>query len=192
MHKKSSNHTPQIIKQLPKIISDRLSKIFSNEDIFDESKGEYEDVLKQSGSNNINLKYQALITFNTKQKRRRNIIWFNPPFSRDVSTNVAKKFLQFLEKHFRPSNSLHKIFNRNTIKVSYCCTQKLDNIIKLHNKEQISSNSPILSCNCIKEECPLEGKHKTNDVVYKCIASGTGKELHKESLKNSFTIIIRL
>ena len=151
MHKKSSNHTPQIIKQLPKIISDRLSKNFSNEDIFDESKGEYEDVLKQSGSNNINLKYQALITFNTKQKRRRNIIWFNPPFSRDVSTNVAKKFLQFLEKHFRPSNSLHKIFNRNTIKVSYCCTQKLDNIIKLHNKELISSNSPILSCNCIKK-----------------------------------------
>ena len=176
MHKKSSNHTPQIIKQLPKIISDRLSKNFSNEDIFDESKGEYEDVLKQSGSNNINLKYQALITFNTKQKRRRNIIWFNPPFSRDVSTNVAKKFLQFLEKHFRPSNSLHKIFNRNTIKVSYCCTQNLGNIIKSHNEKLISSNNQIvLPCDCRrKEECPLEGKCRANDVVYKCIASATG------------------
>ena len=29
-----------------------------------------------------------------------NIIWFNPPFSRNVSTNVAKKFLQLLDKHF--------------------------------------------------------------------------------------------
>ena len=32
--KKSSNHLPQIIKQLPKIISDRLSKNSSNEELF--------------------------------------------------------------------------------------------------------------------------------------------------------------
>ena len=72
--KKSSNHPPQIIKQLPKIISDRLSKNSSNEEVFNESKGEYENALKQSGYNNINLKYQPLITSNTKQKHHRKII----------------------------------------------------------------------------------------------------------------------
>ena len=36
--KKSSNHPPQIIKQLPKIISDRFSKNSSNEEVLDESK----------------------------------------------------------------------------------------------------------------------------------------------------------
>ena len=72
IYKKNSNHQPQIIKQLPKIISDRLSKNSSNEEVFNESKGEYENALKQSGYNNINLKYQPLITSNTKQKRHRN------------------------------------------------------------------------------------------------------------------------
>ena len=111
-----------------------------------------------------------------KHKRQRNIIWFNPPFSRNVSTNVAKKFLQLLDKHFPPSNSLHRIFNRNTVKVSYCCTQNLGNIIKSHNKKLISSNNQIiLPCNCRKkEECPLEGKCRVNDVIYKCIVSATG------------------
>ena len=47
--KKSSNHPPQIIKQLPKIISDRLSKNFSNEEVFNESEGAHENALKQSG-----------------------------------------------------------------------------------------------------------------------------------------------
>ena len=43
---KSSNHLPQIIKQLPKIISDRRSKNSSNEEDFNECKGEYENALK--------------------------------------------------------------------------------------------------------------------------------------------------
>ena len=112
-----------------------------------------------------------IIPSNTKQKRCRNIIWFNPPFTRIVSTNVAKKILQLLGKHFPPSNSLHEIFYRNTIKLSYCCTQNLGNITKSHNKYLISFNNQII---LPKEECPLEGKSRANNVVYKCIASATG------------------
>ena len=51
MYKKSPNHPRQIIKQLLKIISNRLSKNSSNEEVFNESKGEYENALKQSGYN---------------------------------------------------------------------------------------------------------------------------------------------
>ena len=173
---KCSNHPPQIIKQLPKIINDRLSTNSSNENVFNESKGEYENALRQSGYDNINLKYQPKITSNNKRKRQRNIIWFNPPFSRSVSTNVARKFLQLIDKHFPPSNILHKIFNRNTIKVSYCCTQNVGNIIKSHNKKLINTNiKTILPCNCRrKEECPLEGKCRVKDVIYKCIVSAPG------------------
>ena len=60
--------------------------------------------------------------------------------------------------------------------MSYCCTQNLGNIIKSHNKKLISSNNQIiLPCNCRKkEECPLEGKCRVNDVIYKCIVSATG------------------
>ena len=52
----SSNHPPQIIKQLPNSISERLSKNSSNQEIFSTAKVEYEDALKKSGYN-VDLKY---------------------------------------------------------------------------------------------------------------------------------------
>ena len=94
-----------------------------------------------------------------------------------------------LDKHFSP-NSLHKIFNQNTIKESYCCTRNLGNIIKSHNKNLISSNKQIiLPCNCRKrKECPLEGKYRANQIVYKCIASATGfpNKVYLETAKGEY------
>ena len=31
---------------------------------------------------------------------KRNIIWFNPPFSRDLSTNIRKWFLNLVDHRF--------------------------------------------------------------------------------------------
>ena len=79
--------------------------------------------------------------------------------------------------------------------------QNLGNIIKLHSKNLISSNNQIiLSCNCRKrEKCPLEGKYRSNDIIYKCILLQQLvflikfiQELHKESFINSFTITMGL
>ena len=67
--------------------------------------------------------------------RCRNIIWLNPPFSKNVTTNVAKIFFRLLDKHFPKSSRLHKIFNRNTVKVSYSCMKNVIQIIKKHKKE---------------------------------------------------------
>ena len=69
---------------------------------------------------------------------KQNIIWFNPPFIKSISTNVAKTFLQLVTKHFPRCQKLHKIFNRNTVKVSYSCMNNMSNIIKGHNKKVIS------------------------------------------------------
>ena len=46
---KSSNHSPQIINQLPKIISGRLYRNSSNKEVFNAAKVEYEEALKRSG-----------------------------------------------------------------------------------------------------------------------------------------------
>ena len=51
----SSNHPPQIIKQLPQSISKRLSTNSSSNEIFNESKYEYEEALQQSGYKNNEL-----------------------------------------------------------------------------------------------------------------------------------------
>ena len=45
---KSSNHPPQIINQLPKIINERLSRNSSNEKVFNSSKYQYEKALRDS------------------------------------------------------------------------------------------------------------------------------------------------
>ena len=44
----SSNHPPQIIKQLLMSINNRLSNNSSNKQVFDMSKGEYEKALRES------------------------------------------------------------------------------------------------------------------------------------------------
>ena len=129
---KSSNHPPQIINQLPKIISDRLSRNSSNKEVFNTAKGEYEEALKRSGYSNISLSFHHSSTSHVKQQRHRNIIWFNPPYSRAVITHIAKKCLHLIALHFPPSNKFHKISHRNNVKVSYCCTQNVGNI-KSHN-----------------------------------------------------------
>ena len=43
-----SNHSPNVIKQIPNSIQERLSKNLFNEEIFNTAKCEYKDVLKKS------------------------------------------------------------------------------------------------------------------------------------------------
>ena len=128
----SSNNPPQIIKQLLNSISERLSKNSSNQEIFNTAKVKYEDALKKS-VNNVDLK----CTNNKSEKRKtrkQNIIWFKPPFSKFVSTSVVKTFLQLVTKHFPRNHKLHKIFSRNTLKVSYSYMSNMSKTIKGHNK----------------------------------------------------------
>ena len=57
---------------------------------FDMSKGEYEKALRESGYKNISLIYTGKKDIKQKRNCSHNIIWFNPPFNKNVSTNVAK------------------------------------------------------------------------------------------------------
>ena len=54
-----------------------------------------------------------------RRNRKRKIIWFNPPYRKSVQANVGKTFLQLVEKHFTNKHRLHKIFNKDNVKVSY-------------------------------------------------------------------------
>ena len=114
----SSDHPPQVIKQLPNFINQKLIKNSSNKVVFDASRNEYEEPLLKSGLKS-NLELQKEISREKKNRqRRRNIIWFHPPFSQTVKTNIARLFLRLLGKHFPCLHILRKLFNRNTIKVS--------------------------------------------------------------------------
>ena len=167
----SSNHPQQIIKQLPISINKRLSKNSSNERIFNESKQNYIEALEKSGYKNINLSFKKLVP-PKKRTRKRNVIWFNPPFNKNISTNIAQIFLQLLDKHFpRRNKTMHKLFNRNNVKVSYSCTPNMGRIIKGHNRNLLSKKKAEVTnlCNCRnKLNCPLQGTCQKKSIVYQC------------------------
>ena len=102
-----------------------------------------------------------------------HIIWFNPPYSKDVKTNIGRTFLNLIDRHFPASNKLSKIFNRNTIKLSHSCMDNMRSIINKHNGctlQKINSrntNSEETSCNCQYEDCcPLQVHCLTVNLIY--------------------------
>ena len=115
-----SNHLPNIIKNLPGNISKRINTLSADETTFNKSKDLYNNALAESGfKRKITFQKQqntSTVTNNTKN-RKRKIIWFNPSFSLNVSTNIDKIFINLLGKHFPKRHQFHKLFNCNNVKV---------------------------------------------------------------------------
>ena len=133
---KESNHPPNIIKQIPIAIEKRISDLSSSEQIFEQAKGYYEKSLKESGYN-YKLQYSPNANKTKRNSRKRNIIWFNPPYSKNVTTKVAAYFINLVKRHFPSNHKFHKIFNKNNLKVSYSCMPNMNSIINAHNKTVI-------------------------------------------------------
>ena len=93
---KHSNHPPNILKQLPKSIEKRISEPSSNIDVFNRSIKIYNGALHESNFKET-LKFVIPAPKNNdenqKRKRKRNIIWFNLPYSKNIKTNIVKTFL---------------------------------------------------------------------------------------------------
>ena len=167
----NSNHPPSIIRNIPEAINRRLSNISSDKQSFESAIPPYQEALKKSG-------YDHQLAFNPqppkeKHSRRRNVIWFNAPYSSNVATNIGHIFLQTIDECFPKTHPLNKLFNRNTLKLSYSCMPNISNIISSHNKavlnEETHRNNTTVAkeCNCRqKNTCPLNGKCQTEGIVY--------------------------
>ena len=162
---KNSNHPPNIIKQIPVMINNRISSISSNKHQFDKSKQVYEDALKASGYD-VSMKYDE--KKKKRRNRKRNVLWFNPPFSKNVKTNVGKIFLTLISKHFPSTHKYHKIFNRYNVKVSYCCGENMEDNIRRHNNKILNEDAleQTKPCNCEDGPCPLDGECRASSIVY--------------------------
>ena len=166
---KQSNHPPTILKELPKLINQRLTNLSCDETEFNKAKSPYQDALKTSGYKE-SLQYEQPKPTHRDRNRKRKIIWFNPPYNMNVRTNIGKKFLQLIRKHFPKGHQLNKIFNMNTIKLSYSCTPNIQKIITQHNHSLMNNNENQTSrcCNCrSKPNCPMNGECLTKCIVYK-------------------------
>ena len=160
MHSKS-NHPKTIIKNLPKNIQNRLSKISANEDIFNNAKDPYQAALDAS-------EYDHQLTFDpnarnanprNSRKRNRKVIWFNPSWSNNVKSNIGAQFLAILKECFPPTHKLFKICNKNTIKLSYRCMPNMRREISKHNNKILNTNGvngaavhQVYNCSCMPQK----------------------------------------
>ena len=168
---KTSNHPPSILKNIPSSIQKRLT-ISSSEENFLDAREDYQSALNNAGYSDI-MKYELPINPQRKRNRTRKIVWFNPPYSKNVATNIGKEFLNLLRVHFPTQHPFHRLFNRNTVKLSYSCMMSMNSIIKAHNTKVLKKNDTNQteqgkSCNCRdKQTCPVDNKCLTSNVVCK-------------------------
>ena len=71
----------------------------------------------------------------TGKNRKHDIIWLNQTYSKLLKRNISKYFLRLFNKHFPPGHKLYKIFNKNTLKLSYSSMPNLKAKIDGHNQK---------------------------------------------------------
>ena len=131
-----SNHPPSITKNIPEAIRERLSSISSSKEMFESEVNHYQNALNEAGYEYL-LEYKEADASDNKgkKKRRRNVIWFNPPFSKNVKTNLGAKFLSLIRKHFPKGSEFYKLFNSKKVKLAYSCCPSMKQIISRHNNK---------------------------------------------------------
>ena len=180
-----SNHPPAVIKAIPSGINRMLSDLASNEELFEETAPTYQEALRSAGYS-YKLSYQPRLEVEgeagqqpRRKNRKRNVCWFNPPFGKNVVTNIPRLFMSIIAECFPPGHVLRSSFNKSNIKVSYRTTTNLAQILSKHNNKVLSKARPEVvneGCNCQanrKEECPLPGKCLTKGLVYKAEVTAT-------------------
>ena len=113
------------------------------------------------------------------------------PIVKPWKQTLAKIFC-LTNKNFPPQHKCHKIFQRNTLKISYSCMPNLQNLINSHN-QNILKNQPQSTpktCNCLKKEnCPMNGLYLTESLLYyNTITCNNANyiKLHKGIFKTTF------
>ena len=124
---------------------------------------------------------KGLVTHKIQKPKGANVRLYGSThlFPKVLETNIGKSFLKLVDKHFPrgkkirgTDKELHTIFNRNSVKVSYCCMKNVGSIISSHNQGILHPPSNNYGCNCEDTNtCPLDGKCLTPEIVYKANVS---------------------
>ena len=142
------------------MINNRFSDLSCDEQVFNQAKDGYETTLRNSGYD-TNLKFEPKNERRRRHTRNRKVIWYNPPYSSHVRTDIGRKFLRMVDRHSPRGHRYAKIFNRNTLKLSYSCMPNMATVIKNHINSVLKSaaSNTNSGCNCTnKSACPLNGE----------------------------------
>ena len=182
VHKQSS-HPPNVTKNIPLAVNDRLCSNSPRKELFEETTAPFQQALKDSGyshkfrfrENNQNTK--------SKKSRKQKCIYFNPPFSSGVKSPIGAQILKLVDSCFQAPHPLHKLFNRHTVKVSYRTTQNMQQIISAHNRKLLNNQTDKQekACTCRASVCPVQGRCQEEEVIYQATVKhqspDTGQEI---------------
>ena len=87
----------------------------------------------------------------------------------EVVNNLGKEFFKLLKRNFPCGNPLHKIFNKNCVKLSYSCMPNINGMINKSNvaKQSKEKNKVIAKYNC-RDKIDARWKANVNKNVW-CI-----------------------
>ena len=71
---------------------------------------------------------------------KKTVTYFNPPWSKDVATNVGQEFLRLIYFHFPPGHILHSVLTISTVKVSYRCLPNMGSMVAKHNSTLVKKS----------------------------------------------------
>ena len=123
------------------VLKEILSSLSSDKASFDQVAPPYQKALYESGYR-YTLNYDSNAHTKRKNRQRNDILWYNPRFSKNISTNIGHRFLAPVDNPFPRDHKLRKISNRNTIKISYSCMNNTKQIIDNRNKRILKSSRP--------------------------------------------------
>ena len=92
---KHSNHPPSILRQLPTSINKRISTLSSDKQTFEDAAPAYQNALGHSNFSH-RLEYTPHETQRPRRNRQGNVIWFNPPFSKNIKTSIALRTKHYI------------------------------------------------------------------------------------------------
>ena len=127
---------------------------------------------------------------NSRRKRKRDIIFFNPPFDLNVKTKLGKEFLKILDSSFPVGNPLHGKLNRHNVKISYRTMPNMMTQVSRHNARLRRGSEPeeVKPCPHTRTvPCPMPGSGECNkdNVIYQAtVTSGDKIETYVGCTKN--------
>ena len=186
-----SNHPKTIIKTIPSGVNKRLSANSSNEEQFLKQSDHFQEALQEAGHQH-KLEFSEKQEKSSKKNRQRKVLWFNPPWSMNIRTTVARDFLSLIKKHFPVGSPLHKLFNQFNVKVSYSTVPNMKQHINNHNNKVLRKVSEgrqdrTPKCNCDPETCELDRQCQVEEIVYRAdVKIGSEEKYYIGQTKNTF------
>lgn len=126
--------------------------------------------VKQATQANQVIKSQTQIIRKIKSHWR-NVIWFDTPYAKNVTTRIGRSFLNLIDTQFPKNHTFNKILNRNKIKVSYSCMQNIKTIIndhpcrQLHVQKTTAPNLLLMKITQTTQNC-RKNTGKSNEQLY--------------------------